>query len=105
MIQEILSSVKSSKQIILRRPKPPQVILLLTEGLTVGALILSRICLMGTYHDSLQRAVVSLLAVMCALGNSTFDAFVCMTIHDPFLLYLNSSIVSVENNESCRKSM
>lgn len=43
---------------------------------------------MGAYQDSLQRAVIFLTAVMCALADSTFDALVCVTIHVWFLLFL-----------------
>ena len=55
--------------------------LLLTEGLAVGTLIHSRICLMGTHQDALQGAEVCVLAVMSALGDSTLNALVCMAIH------------------------
>ena len=32
-------------------------------------------------QDSLQRAVVSFVAMMGALLNSTFDALICVTVH------------------------
>ena len=36
---------------------------------------------MGAHQNPLQRAEVSILAVMGALLDSTLDALVCMTIH------------------------
>ena len=56
-------------------------LLLLAEGLTVGALVFSGIHLMGTHHNTLQGAEVGILAVMGALLNSTLNALVCMAIH------------------------
>ena len=56
-------------------------LLLLTEGLAVGALVLSGIHLMGAHHNTLQRTEVGILAVMGALLNSTLDALVCSAIH------------------------
>ena len=58
----------------------------LLEGLAVGALIHGGVCLMGTDHDLIQRAVVLSLAVMGALGNGAFDALIGMAIHTQFLL-------------------
>ena len=55
--------------------------LLLAEGLTVGALILGRIHLVGTHHDLVQGAEVLALAMVSALLNSTFDTLVCMVVH------------------------
>ena len=48
---------------------------------------------MGAYQDPLQRAVVGILTVMCALRNGTLDALVCMTAHSQFLLFSDSAIV------------
>lgn len=56
-------------------------LLLLTEGLTVGALVHGRICLVGTYQDSLQGAEVGILAMVGALLNGTLNALVCMAVH------------------------
>ena len=39
-----------------------------------------------TYQDMLQRAVVFVVTVVCALGNGTLDASVCMAAHTWFLL-------------------
>ena len=56
-------------------------LLLLAEGLAVGALVHSRICLVGTHQDALQGAEVCVLAVVCALCNGAFNALVCMAVH------------------------
>ena len=61
--------------------------LLLAEGLAVGAGLYSGVGLMGTHQDPLQRAVVCVIAVVCALRNSTLDALVCMATHRQFLLF------------------
>ena len=71
----------------MRQLLPPHFcVLLLTERLTVGALILSGICLMGTNQDAIQRAVVLVVAVVCTLLDGAFDALICMTVHFIFLL-------------------
>ena len=67
--------------------------LLLAEGLTVGALILSGICLVGTHQNAVQRTVVLGVAVVSAGLNSTFDALVCIAVHARFLLFLISALV------------
>ena len=41
---------------------------------------------MGTNKDAIQRAVVSLIAVVGALGNGTLDTLICFAIHFGFLL-------------------
>ena len=56
-------------------------LLLLAEGLTVGALVLSGIQLVRTHHNTFQGAEVGILAVMGALLNSTLNTLVCMAIH------------------------
>jgi hypothetical protein len=74
----------------IRRRLPPYFgFSLLAEGLAVGALIHSGIGLMGADQDPLQRAEVCILAVMGTLLDSTFNALVCMAIHNfvpPFLM-------------------
>ena len=60
--------------------------LLLAEGHAVSALVLGGICLMGTHHDLIQRAVVLLIAMMCTLADSAFDGFVGMAVHKNSLL-------------------
>ena len=54
---------------------------LLAEGLAIGALVHSRVGLMGTHQNALQRAVIGILAVMLALLDSTLNALVCMAVH------------------------
>ena len=58
----------------------------LAEGLTVGALILSRIGFVGADQNAIQRAVVLSIAVISAGLNGTLDALVCIVIHSFFLL-------------------
>ena len=68
---------------------PPQnaaVFLLSAEGHTVGALVHSRIAVVGANQNALQGAVDGLITVVCALLNGTFDALVCIAIHCVFLL-------------------
>ena len=72
---------------------PPLLGLLLSERLAVGAGIHSRIYFMCANLNAVQRAVVLILAVVCALGNSTLDAFVCVTVHSQFLLFSVSKLV------------
>ena len=60
--------------------------LLLAEGLTVGALVLSGVCLMGTHQNTVQRAVVLAVAMVCALLDGTLDTLICMAVHVRFLL-------------------
>ena len=57
-------------------------LLSLAEGLAVSALILSRICLVGTHQNAVQRAVVLAVAVICAGLYGAFDTLVCIVIHD-----------------------
>ena len=56
--------------------------LLLPEGLAVGALVHSRILLMGADQDLVQGAVVLVAAMMGALSDGTFDTLVSMAIHN-----------------------
>jgi hypothetical protein len=72
---------------------PPLAKLLLAEGLAVGALVNSGVAFVSTYQNPLQRAVVGILTVICALRNGTFDALVCMAAHSQFLLFVDSAIV------------
>ena len=69
-------------------PVRPQMILLLAEGLTVGALVHGRVHFMGTNQNMIQRAVVLALAVMGTLMDGTLDTLVCVAIHNVILLYL-----------------
>jgi len=65
----------------------------LAEGLTVGTLVLSGVCLMSAYQNAVQRAVVLTVAVIGALLNSTLNTLVCIAIHKSFLLPLVSALV------------
>ena len=65
--------------------------LLLAEGLAVGALFSSGVCLVGAHQDPVQRAVIVVTAVMCTLLNGASDALVCMTAHEIFLLFFRIS--------------
>ena len=60
--------------------------LFLPERHAVGALVHGGVCFMGADHDFVQRAVVSLIAVVGTSMNSTFNALVCFAIHKDFLL-------------------
>ena len=51
------------------------------EGLAVGALIHSGICLVGAYQDLVQGAVVLGIAVVSAGLDGAFDALVGIVIH------------------------
>jgi len=62
-------------------------VLFLTEGHAVGALVLAGVCLMGTYQDALQRAVVCFIAVMSALMNGALNALIGIAVHGLFLLF------------------
>ena len=61
-------------------------LLSLFEGLAVGALVNSGVCLVGADHDAVQRAVVLIPTVMGALSDGAFDALVSMAVHTHFLL-------------------
>ena len=68
-------------------------VLLLSEGLAVGTLVHAGVCLMGAYQNAVQGAVVLGSAVMGAFIDGALNALIGMTIHDPFLLLLVSSLV------------
>lgn len=55
--------------------------LFLAEGLTIRALILSGVCFVGAYQNAVQRAVICITAVICALRYSTFDTLIGVTVH------------------------
>ena len=73
--------------------------LLLSEGLTVGASIHSGIYFVGANLDPIQRAVILILAVVCALGNGTLNALVCVTVHSEFLLLFEFGFSMAPKNE------
>ena len=60
--------------------------LLCPERLTVGALVLSGVGLVGTHQDPVQRAVVLSVAVIGTGLDGAFDALVGMAVHTEFLL-------------------
>lgn len=41
---------------------------------------------MSAYHDPIQGTVVGICTVVCALLHSTFDALVCIVVHNLYLL-------------------
>ena len=53
----------------------------LAEGLAVGALVLSGVCFVGAYQNAVQRAVICITAVICALRYSAFDTLIGVTVH------------------------
>ena len=56
------------------------------EGLAVGALVLGGVGLVGAHQNAVQRAVVLVLTVVCALLDGALDTLVGMTVHFHFLL-------------------
>ena len=81
-----------------------RLLLLLAEGFAVGTLVHSRILLVGAYQNAVQRAVVFGIAVVSALLNGAFDAFVCLVIHVVVLLlfgfWVSMSVVGEEIQEN-----
>ena len=65
----------------------------LAEGLAVGALVLSGVCLVGAHQNTVQRAVVLAVAVVSTLTNSAFNALICVIVHCHFLLFLIALLV------------
>ena len=63
-------------------------LLLLSEGHTVGALIHCGAGLVGAHQNLVQRAVVLVLAVVCAVLNGTFDTLVSVVVHLKILLFI-----------------
>ena len=43
---------------------------------------------MGANQNPLKGAIICSIAVVCALGNGTFDALICFAIHSLFLLFI-----------------
>ena len=71
--------------------------LLFAEGLTVSALVLSGVHLMGTHQDPVQRAVVLVFAVISTLLDGTLDTLICMTVHKKASFDLDSALVWLWN--------
>jgi len=61
--------------------------LLLAEGFAVGALIHGGVAFVGAHQDPVQRAVVLVLTVVCALMDGAFDALVGIAVHGIRLLF------------------
>ena len=84
----------------MRQLLPPHFIhLSLTEGLAVGALILSRIRFVSAHQNAVQRAVVLTVAVVSTGLNGAFDALVCIVVHSFLLLLLDSHLVWLGRTE------
>ena len=62
--------------------------LLLSEGHTVGALIHRGAGLVGAHQNLVQRAVILVLAVVCAVLDGTFDTLVGVVVHLKNLLFI-----------------
>ena len=75
-----------------RQQKLPLSGLLLAKRFAVGTCIHSGVSLVGAYLDLLQRAVVGIITVVCALGNGALNALVCVTVHSQFLLLFEFGI-------------
>ena len=77
--------------------------LLLAEGLAVGALVHGGVCFVGAYEDPVQRAVVFVVTVVGTLGNGALYAFVGMAAHTCSSFALNSELGCPERKNVCRK--
>ena len=55
--------------------------LLFTEGHAISALIHGRICFMGSNKDSVQRAIIRLITMVCTLSYGTLNALISVTVH------------------------
>jgi hypothetical membrane protein len=66
----------------------PPLVLLLAEGLAVGALVLGGICLVGTHQNPVQGAVILAVAMIGAGLDGAFNALVCMAVHSCILLFI-----------------
>ena len=56
---------------------------------------------MGAHHDSLQRAIVGIIAMVCALLDSTLDRLVGMAVHVIFLLYFGMLLLCHQMGTIC----
>jgi hypothetical protein len=66
---------------------------LLAEGLAVSTLVHSGVLLMGTHQDSVQRAVVGVIAVISAGLDGALNALIGVFVHFTYLLFLRSQLV------------
>ena len=81
------------------------ILLLLAEGLAVSALVLSGICFVRTHQNTVQRAVVLAIAMVCAGLNGAFDALIGIIVHVFFLLFVGfvASMTRANENESWKR--
>ena len=77
-------------------------VLLCPEGLTVGALILSGIGLMGTHQDPVQGAVVLGVAVIGAGLDGAFNALVGMAVHNESSFLFGTALLFPESKKGLR---
>ena len=82
-------------------PNAAACFLLLAVGHAVGALIHGGVAFMGADQNLLQRAVVGGIAMMDALGNSTFNVLVCVGSDELILNFYNLIIVAFSNKVNC----
>ena len=68
-------------------------LLLLAEGLAVGALIHCRVAFVSAHQDAVQGAEVLSVAVICAGLNGAFDALVCIGVHIRSLLIFEIAVI------------
>ena len=73
--------------------------LLLPEGLTIGTLVLGGVHFMGAHQNTVQRAVVLVLAMVSALLDGTLDTLVGMTVHKKASFELDSELVWLGNGK------
>ena len=66
--------------------------LLLTEGHTVGALVLGGITLVGTNQNAFQRAVVLGVALVSAGLDGAFGTLVGIAVHCDILLFFEIGV-------------
>ena len=74
-------------------PSVSRVILFLSEALAVGTLIHGGVGLVSAHQNLIQGAVIFAGAVVRALLDGAFNAFVGMTVHTFSLLLLFSRVV------------
>ena len=86
IIKVFLLFVKDKKKCGGKIPPQEVLLLFLPEGLAVGALIHSRIGLVGAHQNLVQRAVVFGVTMIGTGLDGAFDALVCIAVHVLFLL-------------------
>lgn len=63
----------------------------LYEGVTIGASLLGRICLVSAYHDLVKGAVVCVFAVVRAVLYTAFNAVVSLLVFHLKILSCNQN--------------